>query len=85
MDQQRQNSKKVDENMKILEDISRGLRDDAESSLVGTLDNLKKMRENMDVPTALAMKEELEKSGTSFETMTDELGKLRKATERNYS
>lgn len=84
MEAPEQNSEKLKKNMQILEDIAKGMRADAKSSLESTLAGLKSLKANMDTETAVKMKEELEKSGTSFEILNEELAKFRKAASRTY-
>ncbi len=80
MDQHAQD--KFTQNMKDLEDLAKNMQSDAVSSLTSSVAILKKIRGNMDVETAIKMKDEMEKSGTSFEILNDELGKFKKAAER---
>lgn len=83
MGQQGQN--KYTQNMKDLEDLAKNLQSDAASTLNSTLSILKRVRENMDVKTAIKMKEEMEKSGTSFDVLNQELAKFKKAAQRTWS
>ncbi len=80
MDQHGQD--KFTQNMKDLEDLAKNLQGDAVASLKSSVAILKKVHGNMDVETAIKMKNEMEKSGTSFEILNDELGKFKKAAER---
>ncbi len=80
MDQHAQD--KFTQNMKDLEDLAKNLQGDAVASLKSSVAILKKVHGNMDVETAIKMKNEMEKSGTSFEILNDELEKFKKAAER---
>ena len=83
MEQQDQDRKeRINQNMQDLENLAKTLQSDASDSLKGTVSILKKIQKNMDIDTALKMKDEMEAAGTSFEKMNDELGKFKKAAAR---
>ncbi len=66
--------------MAKLENLGREMRGDALNSLIKVKGLLNDLSKNMDLKTALKIKEDFEKNGENFDHLKTMIEKLRKAT-----